>query len=566
MVRICSWVVILLCMSLLVWADQPQTAADNSAEAAVDKAALKAQRKLQEAHRRLDDIIKSKRDAEAKLKALQQQRKAASSEDEITDLDKQIKKLEENINVLDDHFEEIATGAVDRSKFDEVEVVFDWKHDLEEIMMPILEALKDATEKPREIERQRKAVASYKERMELAKEALQNLDAIAAENLSENLQPAIHGLREQWQSRLDAVQSELEIARYKLDEKFSDDTSPLDTMKEALAELAKGRGLSIGMAILAFATVYVLFILLGKLLCLVFGKRHQGSPHLAKRLMVYGYEIVSFLFAFMALLLVFYMRGDWVLLGVVLLIVAAVILSLRQSLPKYLVELKLLLNIGSVREGERVVYQGIPWVVKKIQVYSLLYNPSLSYGTIRIQLNELMPLNSRPYHQDETWFPGRENDYYLLPDGNMAQVLLQTPELVKLSMLGGGIVNYATADFIQLNPFNLSVNRFGVYVSFGVDYQLQDKSTTDIPEIFTRDVERALAKQAEYGQAVEDVRVEFDQAGASSLDYKIMVTLKGEAAPYYFKVHRDVQRACVDICNREQWSIPFTEITVHQSA
>ena len=70
-------------------------------------------------------------------------------------------------------------------------------------------------------------------------------------------------------------------------------------------------------------------------------------------------------------------------------------------------------------------------------------------------------------------------------------------------------------------------------------------------------------RQAGLGDNVKDLLVEFKTAGASSLDYQIYAVLDGGAARAYFRAQRLVQQACVDVCNREGWIIPFTQITVH---
>jgi hypothetical protein len=39
----------------------------------------------------------------------------------------------------------------------------------------------------------------------------------------------------------------------------------------------------------------------------------------------------------------------------------------------------------------------------------------------------------------------------------------------------------------------------------------------------------------------------------------------GNSASGYFAIGRLIQQTCVDICNRENWVIPFTQVTVHQA-
>jgi hypothetical protein len=39
----------------------------------------------------------------------------------------------------------------------------------------------------------------------------------------------------------------------------------------------------------------------------------------------------------------------------------------------------------------------------------------------------------------------------------------------------------------------------------------------------------------------------------------------GNSAASYFAIGRLIQQTCVDICNQENWVIPFTQVTVHQA-
>jgi small-conductance mechanosensitive channel len=76
-------------------------------------------------------------------------------------------------------------------------------------------------------------------------------------------------------------------------------------------------------------------------------------------------------------------------------------------------------------------------------------------------------------------------------------------------------------------------------------------------------VERAL-KGSEWAPHFAELLVEFKEAGASSLDYLIYVSMRGEAAANYYSIARLVQRTLVELCNREGWVIPFAQLTVHQ--
>ena len=96
-----------------------------------------------------------------------------------------------------------------------------------------------------------------------------------------------------------------------------------------------------------------------------------------------------------AVMLVFQLRGDVFLLAIFLLIAAGLALSVRHMLPQFLDELKLLLNLGPIREYERVIYHGLPWKVTQLNLFSELTNPEVT-GSLRIPIKEMATLTSRP--------------------------------------------------------------------------------------------------------------------------------------------------------------------------
>ena len=69
-----------------------------------------------------------------------------------------------------------------------------------------------------------------------------------------------------------------------------------------------------------------------------------------------------------------------------------------------------------------------------------------------------------------------------------------------------------------------------------------------------------------FGDQLTELRVEFNQAGASSLDLMLIAIFSGEAAEYYFEVRRALQRAAVDACSHHGWAIPFNQLVIHTQA
>jgi len=278
-----------------------------------------------------------------------------------------------------------------------------------------------------------------------------------------------------------------------------------------------------------------------------------------RRILAYGYQALTIFISVLVALLVLYLVGDMMLMVLALILLVIVFLGLRNYLPQFIAETRLLLDVGPVRERERVIYRDLPWMVRSLGMYSHLYNPALK-GELRLPLTEMLPLVSRPYGQDEPWFPSREGEWVMMDDGTVGLVLQQTPETVQLKTRGS-IRTYTTTDFLTSELRNLS-GGFGISISFGLDYQHQAICTSEIPVILRKAIEQGL-KETEQGTHVENIVVEFQEAGASSLNYLIYITFNGAAADSYYPLTRLLQRICVDTCNQHGWIIPFNQLTVH---
>ncbi len=81
------------------------------------------------------------------------------------------------------------------------------------------------------------------------------------------------------------------------------------------------------------------------------------------------YRVVSVVAALLTVVLVFYLFEDWVLLSLAIVFLMGLAWAVKNTLPRFMHQSRLILNIGAVREGERLVYQGVPWLVKKINFF-----------------------------------------------------------------------------------------------------------------------------------------------------------------------------------------------------
>jgi hypothetical protein len=278
------------------------------------------------------------------------------------------------------------------------------------------------------------------------------------------------------------------------------------------------------------------------------------------RILDVGLRFLTIVFAIGGLIFVLYTAEDWFLLSAAIIVIFGLVWTVRQTLPKMWQQVRLVLNMGSIREGERVIYDGIPWRVEALNVFCKLHNPALGMY-LRIPIENMVGLISRPYQHDEPWFPCKKGDWVAIDGKPFAKVISLSHEQVEVVELGGRRTIYQTADFLGKSPANLSRN-FNIRVVFGLSYDLQANITTTVLETLRKFLQSKLDEQ-EYAEDCLSLSVDFLQAGASSLDVVILADFKGEQAPAYRRIERALAKWTVECCNANNWEIPFPQLTVH---
>ena len=158
------------------------------------------------------------------------------------------------------------------------------------------------------------------------------------------------------------------------------------------------------------------------------------------------FSLLTLFMALFVLILVFYLFEDWVLLSLVILFLAGLAWTAKNTLPGYWAQARMLLNIGPVREGERITLDSVPWLVKNINMYTTLENPDLGI-TLRVPISKLMDKTSREFKSYEPWFPCRKDDWVILSDGTRGGVTSLSHEIVELVLRGGSKKNISDRRF-----------------------------------------------------------------------------------------------------------------------
>lgn len=512
--------------------------------------------------RALRVLTESMRALEAERTSQRELLKKATGEEQKKEITAEVERLSTKLKELKTAFTTTATGINPDENQTQNDAPLSLSEELKNIFQPAIQELREATAQPREIEHLKKQVVQWTGKLALAKSAVIQLDSLLKESKSEELTKEIASARKAWEKRLLEAETSLANNTVQLEERKRNAPSVVSLLANMLAHFWRNRGLSLLISVLALAVTLVILRRIYREIRKVSPIHQKYHDTLTARLVDVCANFFITLISVFAMVLTLYIRNDWLLLTAVSILFIGLAWASRTALPPYFEQIRLILNLGTVREGERIIYNGLPWRVDSLNFFCVLHNPDLNGATLRLPAKTLLSSYSRPSMSDEPWFPTRINDWVILDDGVMGKVVQQTPEQVVLVKLGGSYKTYPTLTYLSKNPENISP-QFSVSTTFGLDYQYQSIATTEIPHIMQKKILRSLVD--EFGKdLVRSVNVEFASAAASSLDFRITASVSGELAPQYNVIQRMLQRGAVDAANENHWVIPFPQLTVHQ--
>ena len=234
-----------------------------------------------------------------------------------------------------------------------------------------MEAVGDVTEKPRKIERLKKRVAALENQLnsfQVGRENIQSLLAMDPQSLdptessSQKIpMAALENLKNKY--NIELVQVKLEEARRNLGKRIRRAANLFwGSATRSVQDFFKHRGLN-------------LLITADDLFCLVvpvdqtarlssWAKRVSSKFHpWTRKLLVTAYSVLVLMLCVISSLIALYFINDWLLLSVIILFMLAIFWASRQFIPRLFQEVRLALNLGTVKEKERVIWNGVPWEV-----------------------------------------------------------------------------------------------------------------------------------------------------------------------------------------------------------
>jgi hypothetical protein len=509
----------------------------------------------------LHSIIELKKNLNQRIKEKNQLLKKSSSDTEKELLTSELEKLDKQLNDSAVDFERIATG-IDMGLFDEKKAEeFDWKDELVGLIKPGIKEIKRLTVKARYKTKLKDERSYYQDLLPIAGQATQNIALLISQAKDRDLKKDLKKILPEWKSVEKQILNKVEIVGMRLAEIENEEKSIIATSQASIKNFFRTRGLFLFIAVVSCLGVILFMRLLSKVMVrFVPGYTAKYRPFHV-RVLSLVFRIIAVVMVLFVLIFVFYVVEDWVLLSLTIIFIMGVGWAAKHTLPQFWHQSRLMLNIGAVREGERMIYQGVPWLVKNINVFSELENPALEVK-LRLPIEELMGKTSRQFHKKEPWFPCKRNDWIILADGTRGVVTSLSHEMVELVQRGGAHKIYQTSDFLAQSPLNISVN-FRLKIPFGISYNLQKESTQIVLEVLRSYISEQIEKEG-YQKSLQNLRVEFQQAGASSLDIVVIADFKGDLAPLYKRLSRAIQRWCVDCSTKNNWEIPFPQLTIHK--
>ena len=485
----------------------------------------------------------------------------ATTDEEKSKLKLEIKSISKQINSIQTKFEKIATG-IDISIIKlEQENKTTLTDDFQLLLKPLVQGAKQATKDMRKKAQLQEELEHYNAIIPQLSQAYKNLSKLIKIKTDKKLKKEIQALQKYWQQQLALTTSNLNATRYQLQTMEKNEISFSESFHKSTKNFFQQRGLILFEGIMAFLTILLILKIFHSTLVKLFPILNKANRSFKIRIFDLFYRLFTIILAFITPMIIFYHNEDWLLFSIGLLILFSITWTFRNFLPKLWQQVRLLLNIGSVRENERIYYHNLPWKVTNINLFTILENPT-SKIRLRVPIEQLIGLISRPIKKNEPWFPCREDDWVLLENNTYGKVTGISLEFIEIITIGGSRNTYLISDFLALSPQNFSTN-FRILEIVGISYKHQKESTNKIVDNLQKYILEILDKDG-YIKGLNHLIARFSSAGDSSLNLEIIADFKGEMAPFYYDIRSSIAKAGVDACTKYQWEIPFPQLDIHK--
>ncbi len=517
---------------------------------------------------KLNDIELKMEDISERKKVLQKQLKDSNlSEEEREDLTQRLQTLTNQNKEFHVLFEQTVLGGIDLTLFQEkaeeepiADLNYNWQQEVLQILQPFFAQMQRMTEKARIrdqlIEEHRELI----KKIELASNGIETLKSIDQSQLSPPSIKLLTKLEDEWLDKLKSLEHQKNIVDLKLQD-LTDNRSFFVKFTDNLWGFIKNEGVAILIAIVLSVAFYYIFSRIVLLLTRFLHRDKRRVTDFKWRLVLLVFQSFNIIFSIAIFLVILHTSGNIMLFGLIGLILLILAISFRNKIPNYLNKLRIFLNLGQAREGERIIYNDIPWEISKINLNSVqLSNPLLDNGKLHVTLDLIDKLYSRETLTDELWFPSRKGDILLLPDKRIVQVLRQTPESIYLDHAGSTIV-MGTGEFYKLKFSNLSR---GYSLTLNFTLEDTDDNRLNFDEVKAKMQEGIIAEMKIVDDALPSMikNIDFNirqLINANNTSYQVIAEMTQYSAKHYLKAKGALNGAIITTARNNGWSILLTE-------
>lgn len=418
--------------------------------------------------------------------------------------------------------------------------------ELQDLLIPLIDSIKSATKKPRKIEKLRHDVEVMSNKIAQAEKAIQNIEKIESLGQLSSMRGNIEEAKQMIQKFINENRILRNIYKNDLRKELKGKTSFIVAVSDGVKKFFSTKGMNLLTAVgIGFLIFFILTWLKKRIQSLKFFMKHQEN---LKKPFNALYDVITGAISICAGITVLYILNDWFLFSFAVLILIGVFWSLKKYLPKFLAEIKLALNLGSVKEGQMIVWGHCPWIVKKLGMVIQLENECLDTTTTFLSISEIVNLYSRPLVKGEQLFPSKTGDFVMLSNNIYGQVKIQTPENVVILISPTLQITYTIHEYFLLKPQNYSKGfRLNMNLSIGYKHQ---KNIFELEDVVRKELSALILNNEKFPKAYfKDLVVEFKEPSPLSLDFFVCVDCAGELAPVYSKVRRFINSMLLKICN-----------------
>ncbi|MCP4687096.1 MAG: hypothetical protein GY859_03540 [Desulfobacterales bacterium] len=502
----------------------------------------------------MDQITKSIAGKQDALSAAVTEEAKETLTEETNKLGLRLKSLEHNLTI-------VTTGIDTDALYKKEEKEVDWNNELKLVFSPIFSELREITNQPRRMEKLRSEINHYEKRIPQITQGVEYIAKFKKNVRDANIRTRLEKSEAYWRQQGKEMTTGLDTARHQLFKLEKQKGSMLERINFIFESFIKQRGKNVLLVVVAFILTFFLLYLFRKVIMLINPFRYIIRYRYIAYLVDTFLYVLTFVIAILAVVFVLYIRGDWLILGVIIIILAGVGWAMKNMLPQFIEQIKLIMNIGPVRLAERVIYNGIAWKVESIGIYCRLRNPLLTGGTLRLPLNDLIGMRSRPAKKNEPWFPCAEGDYVLINNKDRRQVLVQTPEVMEFSWYDMR-ETMPTSAFLNEKIFNLSA---APYWS-GIMFYLAARHRLDALKIGKILEKRTDEEMKQFGAQYLETWAEFcELTEDSALGFMVWVRMDKDAGALYSRVKMTITQTALTAANENNWDIVrFSHIQLYK--